>query len=100
MLLHLVENHVLKSGISNIFLMTRGQEEFYLKNGFRVCESSLLNGYLDFIEESMPDSASNSKTNDCISAGPPPPPLPTHLRIPFPQIIIASRTLMKKKLSS
>ncbi|XP_011504150.1 PREDICTED: N-acetyltransferase 6 isoform X2 [Ceratosolen solmsi marchali] len=103
MLLRAVEDYVHKRGIKNIFLMTKGQEDFYLKNEYIICEPiQELNGYSDFGSDTYSTTATNSKieTNET-SVGPPPPPMPDFRKSSI-QICLAipERTFMKKILES
>ena len=109
MLLRAVEDYVFKKCIKNVYLMTKGQEEFYLKNGYIICEPiQELSGWSDYINNPQPTNDKERQTEtkneepkkENICAGPPPPPMPTDLRKPSLQICltISTRTFMKKKL--
>lgn len=101
MLLQAVEDYVYKKGIRNIYLVTKGQEGFYLKNGYNICEPiQQLNDYRDFNTNSYSSEKNDSKLKsiEIISAGPPPPPMPTELKRPPLQICLPKRTFMMKKL--
>lgn len=105
MLLDAVEEYVFKCGIKNIYLMTKGQEGFYLKNGYIICEPiQQLNGYPDFATDtySMDENETKSRNRNTVSVGPPPPPMPSDLKKPSFHIsfTISSRTFMRKKLES
>lgn len=94
MFLKAVENYVYNNGIKKVYLTTKGQEEFYQKNGYSIYNYSHLGNSLQLSDEKSLDS----KERENFSNGPPPPPLPTHLPVPNLQVIIASRTLMGRHL--
>ncbi|XP_015601747.1 N-acetyltransferase 6 isoform X2 [Cephus cinctus] len=88
------EEYVAKKGIKNIYLTTRGQEQFYLKNGYNICEPINLYGYTSFITSSP---MTKEKARYIVSAGPPPPPMPINVKKPHLPIVSA-KTYMVKKL--
>ncbi|XP_014218343.1 N-acetyltransferase 6 [Copidosoma floridanum] len=103
MLLQATEDYVYKRGIRNVYLTTKGQEGFYLKNGYVICEPvPQLNGYRDFNTNAYSSEKSNSKlkSSEMMPAGPPPPPMPPNFNRLIPQIFltIPKRTFMMKKL--
>lgn len=98
MLLRSVEEYVRDREVTNIFLVTRGQEEFYSKNGYIICDpNEQINRYTDIIENEQCKSLEEAR--EIILAGPPPPPMPSNLFKQSSQIIIMpDRTFMKKNL--
>lgn len=108
------EEYMRKRGIKNVYLMTKGQEDFYEKNGYRACKPDDVVNCIDFatdpvVKAAMTEMAENesscSKSEDdleptCndldIPPPPPPPPMPNFAMVP--NFIFNSRTFMLKKL--
>ncbi|KAJ8674358.1 hypothetical protein QAD02_005620 [Eretmocerus hayati] len=104
MFLQKLEEHLYKNGIKNIFLTTRGQEDFYSKNGFVVSQSdndSNSSRNFETADSTIEELSAQSNTKDMFTAGPPPPPMPTDLGKSSFQICLSlpARTFMKKALS-
>jgi hypothetical protein len=103
MLLRAVEDYVKKRSIKNIYLMTKGQEEFYLKNEYIICEPiQELNGYSNFDSDTYLPAETESKVEtEEISTGPPPPPMPDFKKSSIQICLtIPERTFMKKIIES
>ncbi|XP_014229034.1 N-acetyltransferase 6 [Trichogramma pretiosum] len=102
LLLKELERYVKRFGITSVYLLTKGQEGFYAKNGYEPCAPiGQLNDYRDFSIELLNDKEDKDK-GDIILTGPPPPPMPNDLILmPAPVCLTTpSRTFMKKVLTS
>ncbi|KYN03096.1 N-acetyltransferase 6 [Cyphomyrmex costatus] len=104
-LLRGVEEYVAKRGLKNIYLKTDGQEVFYYKNGYKVCDPFKAYGINDIITVSPPLGRTRFKEqNGDQSAGqlpppPPPPPMPAfQLSKFFDMRMLSRKTHMVKKL--
>ncbi|XP_020297204.1 N-acetyltransferase 6 [Pseudomyrmex gracilis] len=77
-LLHDMEEYVAKKGLKNIYLKTDGQEVFYYKNGYKVCDPFKAYGINDIITISPPLGRTKFKeqNSDQYTGYPPPPPPP------------------------
>ncbi|XP_025157497.1 N-acetyltransferase 6 isoform X3 [Harpegnathos saltator] len=83
-LLHGVEEYVTKRGLKNIYLKTNGQEIFYYKNGYKVCDPFKAYGINDIITVNPPlgrikfqeQNSDNSAEQPPLPPPPPPPPMP------------------------
>ncbi|XP_077275230.1 N-alpha-acetyltransferase 80 isoform X2 [Temnothorax americanus] len=102
-LLRGVEEYVAKRGLKNIYLKTNGQEAFYYKNGYKVCDPFKAYGINDIITASPPLGRTRfEERNGDRSAGqppPPPPPMPAfQLSKFFDTRTLSQKTHMVKKL--
>lgn len=98
MLLRSAEEYVRKKGVQNAYLLTKGQEVFYMKNGYKVCDPFKAYGINDCVCSTATITRARLKEKvQC--AGPPPPPMP-NFQMPkfFDLSIIIHRTHMMKKL--
>lgn len=98
-LLRSAEEYVMKKGVQNVYLITKGQEVFYFKNGYKVCDPFKAFGINDCVCSTATITRARLKEKtQC--AGPPPPPMP-NFQMPkfFDLSIIAHRTHMMKNLS-
>lgn len=99
-----MEEYVAKRGLKNIYLKTDGQEVFYYKNGYKVCDPFKAYGINDIITASPPLGRIRFKErNGDQSAGlpppPPPPPMPAFQLSKFFDMRMQSpKTHMVKKL--
>lgn len=99
-----MEEYVAKKGLKNIYLKTNGQEVFYYKNGYKVCDPFKAYGINDIITASPPLGRMKFKERNADqSAGepppPPPPPMPTfQLSKFFDTRMLSQKTHMVKKL--
>lgn len=112
MLLRSVEDYIRDHDKTSIYLMTRGQEEFYSKNGYIVCDpNEQINRWTDVLndinEEDMIQkekiilAAPLGKEEKVLppSTIPPPPPMPADLFKQTLEIsVIPDRTFMKKHM--
>uniref|UniRef100_A0A0C9QML6 Nat6_1 protein n=1 Tax=Fopius arisanus TaxID=64838 RepID=A0A0C9QML6_9HYME len=73
-----------KKGIKNSFLSTKGQEKFYSKNGYRVCEATEI---LATWRRGLPELPFIKSNSSCKFFSPPPPPMPRH-RFVTPQTVV------------
>jgi len=104
-LLRSVEEYVTKKGLRNIYLKTDGQEVFYYKNGYRVCDPFKAYGINDIITAS-PSLGRNkfrerdlNQTTPGQPSPPPPPPMPAfQLSKFFDMRMMSQKTHMVKKL--
>lgn len=103
-LLRGMEEYVAKRGLKNIYLKTDGQEVFYYKNGYKVCDAFKAYGINDIITASPPVGRTKFRErNGNQSSGqpspPPPPPMPTfQLSKFFDMRMLSQKTHMMKKL--
>ncbi|KAK0081851.1 hypothetical protein PV325_011459 [Microctonus aethiopoides] len=87
------EDYVRHKGIKNVYLSTKGQEKFYEKNGYSICEPiNMWDNRTEII--STNPVLTNKQTQ--IFSGPPPPPMPKFSSTYSP--IITSKTYMIKQL--
>ncbi|XP_066587212.1 N-alpha-acetyltransferase 80 [Prorops nasuta] len=92
------EEYIAKRGLKSIYLITRGQEVFYFKNGYDVCDPIKVHNFTEFISPSSSNNNRGKSKNKNTNFGPPPPPMP-NLQIPkIFDIMISRRTYMVKKL--
>ncbi|XP_011341822.2 N-alpha-acetyltransferase 80 isoform X1 [Ooceraea biroi] len=102
-LLRGVEEHVAKRGLRNVYLKTDGQEVFYYKNGYRVCDPFKAYG-INIITASPPPGRARFRERDASQATglpppPPPPPMPAfQLSRFFDMRMMSQKTHMVKKL--
>ncbi|XP_058808990.1 N-alpha-acetyltransferase 80 [Phymastichus coffea] len=101
LLLQAVEDYVYKIGIRHVYLMTKGQEKFYLKNGYVICEK--IKQFLNFTKNNTSQQITENNLNleqKIMTSGPPPPPMPNNLRPPPAHIsfTLSTHTSMKKTL--
>ncbi|XP_012272130.1 N-acetyltransferase 6 isoform X2 [Orussus abietinus] len=95
MLMQGTEKYVKVKGIKKVYLMTQGQEGFYLKNGYKIIEPVNIYGSPTFL--SPVSNITNTENGKKEYLGPPPPPMPNQIRntgLP----IISSKTYMLKAL--
>lgn len=103
-LLRGVEEYVARKGLKNIYLKTDGQEVFYYKNGYKLCDPFKAYGINDIITASPPLGKTKFKERNADqSAGqpppPPPPPMPAfQLSKFFDTRMLSQKTHMVKKL--
>lgn len=104
-LLRGVEEYVAKRGVKNIYLKTDGQEVFYYKNGYKVCDPFKAYGINDIITASPPLGRTKFRERDAANQAtgqpppPPPPPLPAlQLSRFFDMRMTSQKTHMVKKL--
>ncbi|CAL7949713.1 unnamed protein product [Xylocopa violacea] len=100
-LLRGAEGYVSKKGIKNVYLITKGQEVFYLKNGYKICDPFKASGINDVVysNAAFTKAKLKEKSMQC-SCGPPPPPMPNFQMPKFYDLgVITHRTHMVKKLS-
>ncbi|KAL0118933.1 hypothetical protein PUN28_009515 [Cardiocondyla obscurior] len=102
-LLRGMEEYVSKRGLKNIYLKTDGQEVFYYKNGYKVCDPFKAYGINDIITASPPlRTRFKERINGEQPAGqppPPPPPMPAFQLSKFFDMRMQSpKTHMVKKL--
>lgn len=101
-LLRGVEEYVAKKGLKNIYLKTDGQEVFYYKNGYKVCDPFKAYGINDIVTASPPFGRTKFKewNNDqSVKQPPPPPPMPAfQLSKFFDARMLSQKTHMVKKL--
>lgn len=107
-LLRGMEEYVAKRGLKNVYLKTDGQEVFYYKNGYKVCDPFKAYGINDIITASPPLGRTKfiRERNGDQSAGqsplpppPPPPPMPAfQLSKFFDMRMQSQKTHMVKKL--
>lgn len=92
-LLRGTEEYVLNKGLKNIYLATKGQELFYIKNGYRICEPiNLFNcGNVSGTIAAVQKKITKIETFN----GPPPPPLPK-ISSPINNKVITTKTYMVK----
>lgn len=84
-LLRGVEEYVAKRGVKNIYLRTDGQEMFYYKNGYKVCDQFKAYGINDIMTTSLSHSKMKFREQNCNhSARPLSPPSPPSPSIPPP----------------
>ncbi|XP_003491463.1 N-alpha-acetyltransferase 80 isoform X2 [Bombus vosnesenskii] len=100
-LLRGAEEHVAKKGIKNVYLITKGQELFYLKNGYKTCDPFKASGINDVVYSSAAFTKAKLKEKSTQYCGPPPPPMPNFQMPKFYDLgILTHRTHMVKRLSS
>ncbi|KAK1118317.1 hypothetical protein K0M31_015022 [Melipona bicolor] len=100
-LLRGAEEHVAKKGIKNVYLITKGQELFYLKNGYKTCDPFKASGINDVVYSSAAFTKAKLKEKSIQSCGPPPPPMPNYQMPKFYDLgVLTQRTHMVKRLSS
>ncbi|KAK0182316.1 hypothetical protein PV327_000467 [Microctonus hyperodae] len=80
-------------GIKNVYLSTKGQENFYEKNGYTICEPINMWDNRTTIITTAPILINNQTQIFC---GPPPPPMPEYSPTLSP--IITSKTYMTKRI--
>lgn len=102
-LLHAVEEYVAKRGLKNIYLKTDGQETFYYKNGYKVCDPFKAYGINDIITATpslgMTKFKERNREQFDGSSPPPPPPMPAlQLSKFFDMRMLSPKTHMVKKL--
>lgn len=97
MLLRGAEEYASKRGIKKMYLSTKGQEGFYLKNGYSVCPP------IDLYSVCLP-AVSATITTPCFAtysrkeySGPPAPPMPAPPSVK-PSLVTSSKTYMIKSL--
>lgn len=100
-----VEEYVIKKGLKNIYLKTDGQEMFYYKNGYKVCDPFKAYGINDIITTNPPVGRTKFKEQNSDQSTrqpplpPPPPPMPTfQLSKFFDMRMLSQKTHMVKKL--
>ena len=100
-LLHGAEEYVAKKGIKNVYLITNGQEVFYLKNGYKTCDPFKAYGINDVVYSTASFTKAKLREKSAQCAGPPPPPPMPNFQMPkfFDLSGVAHRTHMVKKLS-
>ncbi|XP_050444977.1 N-alpha-acetyltransferase 80 isoform X2 [Cataglyphis hispanica] len=103
-LLRDMEEYVVRKGLRNIYLRTVGQEVFYYKNGYKVCDPFKAYGINDIITASPPLDKTKFKERNADQAGqpppPPPPPMPAlHLSKFFDTRMLSQKTHMITILS-
>ncbi|XP_012345971.1 N-alpha-acetyltransferase 80 isoform X1 [Apis florea] len=99
-LLRGAEEHVAKKGIKNVYLITKGQEVFYFKNGYKTCDPFKASGINDVVYSSAAFTKAKLKEKSTQCCGPPPPPMPNFQMPKFYDLgVITHRTHMVKKLS-
>ncbi|XP_053985203.1 N-alpha-acetyltransferase 80 isoform X1 [Hylaeus volcanicus] len=100
-LLRGAEEYVAKKGIKNVLLITKGQEVFYFKNGYKTCDPFKAYGINDVVYSTAAFTKAKLKEKCTQCSGPPPPPMP-NFQVPkfFDLSVIAHRTHMIKNLSS
>ncbi|XP_028981862.1 N-alpha-acetyltransferase 80 isoform X2 [Diachasma alloeum] len=98
-----------KKGIKNSFLSTKGQEQFYSKNGYKICETAdIMAGWdrvppqhpqLPFKKTNLLSKFSTAAPAPAPAPPPPPPPMPRN-RFIVPQTVLLypGRTHMLKRL--
>ncbi|XP_063986001.1 N-alpha-acetyltransferase 80 isoform X2 [Diachasmimorpha longicaudata] len=96
-LLHAAGELMSKKGIKNSFLSTKGQEKFYSKNGYKICETADIMPGLDRVVPShqLPFKKINPLPK---ISGPPPPPMPRNRFLPQTVLLYPGRTHMLKHL--
>ncbi|CAH0551822.1 unnamed protein product [Brassicogethes aeneus] len=77
--------------LKTIFLSTKGQEGFYRKLGYSDCKPVSIYGGGTNLAENIPNIEPSE--NIILHSGPPPPPIPSHLKI-----MSNPKTFMKKDL--
>ncbi|XP_044011700.1 N-alpha-acetyltransferase 80 isoform X2 [Aphidius gifuensis] len=94
-LLRGTEEYILSKGLKNIYLATKGQEVFYIKNGYRICEPiNLFN--CGYVADNIVDEEKKITTKiGQFSSGPTPPPLPK-IKLPINNKVITTKTYMIK----
>lgn len=85
-----------KRGIKQVYLVTKGQETFYTKNGYRICDPFQAYGIKDVLCSSVTLARSKLKDRAPQPSGPPPPPMPKFEMPKFFDLNV--RTHMVKKL--
>ncbi|XP_015515674.1 N-alpha-acetyltransferase 80 [Neodiprion lecontei] len=90
------EEYVSKRGITKVLLSTKGQEEFYKKLGYRICDPLNLHEN-SYREKDSAHSTPQKQSNTTTSIGPPPPPMPSILRNTS-LLFSAGKTYMMKNL--
>lgn len=89
-----MEEYVAKRGLKNIYLKTDGQEVFYFKNGYKVCDPFKAYGINDIITASPPFGRTKFREqNGDHSARQPPPPPPPPLPLLLPSSSSSSSPL-------
>ncbi|XP_078034818.1 N-alpha-acetyltransferase 80 isoform X1 [Augochlora pura] len=98
-LLHGAEDYVKRRGFKNVYLTTKGQEVFYLKNGYKTCDPFKAYGINDVVYSTAAFTKSKLKEKSMQFSGPPPPPMP-NFRMPkfYDFNAIPHRTHMVKTL--
>ncbi|CAK9808739.1 N-alpha-acetyltransferase 80 [Anthophora plagiata] len=100
-LLRGAEEYVAKRGIKNVYLITKGQEVFYLKNGYKTCDPFKASGINDVVYSNAAFTKAKLKEKSAQCCGPPPPPMPNFQMPKFYDLgVITHRTHMVKKLPS
>lgn len=100
-LLRGAEQYAQLKGIRNMYLMTKGQEKFYLKNGYRVCDPFKMYSWTDFVNPSYPINRGKVRERTMQFSAPPPPPMPNFpLDKPFDIRMLSRKTHMVKKLTN
>ncbi|XP_034934961.1 N-alpha-acetyltransferase 80 [Chelonus insularis] len=95
MLLRKTEEYVINKGIKRIYLATKGQEKFYLKNGYNICEPINVWECNNWVTHTQDRSSFLISKKSC---GPPPPPLPISLFSSKKSTVVTSKTYMVKIL--
>lgn len=98
-LLRGAEEYVAKKGIKNVYLMTKGQEVFYLKNGYKTCDPFRACGINDVVYSTASLNRLRLKEKTVEFSGPPPPPMPNFQMPKFYDLsVLSHRTHMVKTL--
>ncbi|OAD56878.1 N-acetyltransferase 6 [Eufriesea mexicana] len=98
-LLRGVEEYVAKKGIKNVYLITKGQEVFYFKNGYKECDPFKASGINDVVYSNAAFTKAKLKEKSTQCCGPPPPPMPNFQMPKFYDLgVTTHRTHMVKKL--
>ncbi|XP_046740482.1 N-alpha-acetyltransferase 80-like isoform X1 [Diprion similis] len=95
MLMQGAEEYVAKRGIINVFLSTKGQEYFYKKIGYKICDPVSLYGNSYITGNGLPPIPKQVQ-KDLRSNGPSPPPMPIIRNSGFP--FSTAKTYMVKNM--
>lgn len=96
-LLRGTEEYVSRKGFKSVYLITKGQELFYLKNGYRICDPIKMCGLSNFVPPT-PIAKPKHKEKNTQFSGPPPPPMPQLEFEYFDIRMLSQKTHMVKKL--
>ncbi|KAL2717869.1 N-alpha-acetyltransferase 80 isoform X2 [Vespula squamosa] len=96
-LLRGTEEYVARKGFKTVYLITKGQELFYIKNGYTICDPIETCGYRKFLPPTTIVEAKHKEKNTLFS-GPPPPPMPQLVFEYFDIRMLSQKTHMVKKL--
>lgn len=97
-LLRSAEEYIIRKGLKNIYLMTKGQELFYFKNGYDICDPFKAHSINEIISPTTLKRGKSREKNNQSSGPPPPPPMPA---VQIPKVFdlnVQLKTHMVKKL--